>query len=167
MVDTERIPAQASGTVSDSHDYAIPFRQQEFKNAFLEWVICDKIKHKKAASDRLRRCFKIANREALAAIPTSSSTTASWIHEMFAYFEPQIIEEIRTAKSRISISFDGWGSKHEKISVVGVVVHFINAKCEMVTRLIGLPELPEHGKRGIGMYIDITIIICCFHPNFI
>jgi hypothetical protein len=70
---------------------------------------------------------------------------------MFQYFEPEVIEEIRNAKSRISITFDGWGSKHKKISVLGVVVHFINDKYKSVTRLIGLPELLGHGKTGVGM----------------
>jgi hypothetical protein len=69
---------------------------------------------------------------------------------MFQYFEPEIQEEVRTAKSRIHVSFDGWGSKHEKLSVVGVVIHFVNNKYEVVTRLIGLPELLGHGKSGIG-----------------
>ena len=69
---------------------------------------------------------------------------------MFDYFKPEIIKEIRIAKSKVSISFDGWGSKREKLSVVGVVIHVINAKGENVTRLIGLPELPGHGKAGIS-----------------
>ncbi len=71
---------------------------------------------------------------------------------MFAYFEPDIIAEIANARSRISISFDGWGSKHEKISVVGVVVHFINDRYENVTRLIGLLELLGHGKAGVSKW---------------
>jgi hypothetical protein len=68
----------------------------------------------------------------------------------FSIFEPEIVAEIKNAKSRIHCSFDGWGSKHEKLSVLGVVLHFINAKGDAVTRLIGLPELPGHGKTGIG-----------------
>ena len=69
---------------------------------------------------------------------------------MFDYFKPEIIEEIRTAKSRISISFNGWGSKREKLCVVSVVIHFINSLGESVTRLIRLPELPGHGKSGVN-----------------
>lgn len=109
-------------------------------------MILDGVKHRKVASVHLRRLFRIANAQAVAALPKASSTTELWIHQMFDYFEPQIIDEIAKAKSRISISFDGWGSKREKISVLGVVVHFINERYEMVTRLIGLPELPGHGK---------------------
>jgi hypothetical protein len=80
----------------------------------------------------------------------NKDTVGSWITEMFLYFEPYIIEEIQKACSCISISFDGWGSKREKLSVVGVVIHFINEHYENVTRLIGLPELPGHGKAGVG-----------------
>lgn len=73
---------------------------------------------------------------------------------MYWHFEPRVIEEIRTTKSRISVSFDRWGSKHKKISVLGIVVHFINKGYENVTRLIGLPELPEHKKTGISKFIS-------------
>jgi hypothetical protein len=146
----KEIKAQASGPIHEGYEHIIPFRQQEFVNAFTEWVVMDNIKHRKAASTRLRRAFKIANMQAVNALPQHNSTIASWIHEMFEYFEPEIQEEIKTAKSKIHVSFDGWGSKHEKLSVVGVVVHFINKQGDMVTRLIGLPELPNHGKAGVG-----------------
>jgi hypothetical protein len=88
---------------------------------------------------------------------------------MFKYFKPEVIE-VRNAKSRISISFDGWGSKHERLSVISVIVHFINDKYEAISRLIGLPELPGHRKSGIGesffyyfkysYNMSITVLIC-------
>ncbi len=142
--------AQASGPVNGSYEYIIPFRQQEFVNAFLEWMIMDNVKFRKASSVRLRRAFKIANLQAAKAIPSSASTASSWIDQMFQYFEPEVQEEVRNAKSCIHVSFDGWGSKHEKLSVLGVVIHFVNSKYEAVTRLIGLPELPGHSKTGVG-----------------
>jgi hypothetical protein len=147
----EPVRAQASGVVGGNYSEVIPFRQQEFVNAFLEWIICDNIKHRKATSIRLKRCFKIANIEAINAFPDSHSTVETWIHDLFRHMEPQILEELRNAKSKITITFDGWGSKREKISVLGVVVHFINARYESCTRLIGLPELPGHKKTGVGM----------------
>jgi len=81
---------------------------------------------------------------------------------MYWHFEPAIIVEIRTAKSRIHVSFDGWGSKHEKLSVLGVVVHFINQSYDNVTRLIALLELLGHSKTGVCMYIDLFYNIFCF-----
>jgi len=144
-------PAQPSGYVGSDPNRVIPFRQKEFKNAFLKWIILDDVKARKAASKHLKRMFRIANHEVINALPDSDSTVASWIEDMFQYFEPEVIAEVQTAQSRISITFDGWGSKRDKISVVAVVLHFINEREELVTRLAGLPELPGHGKTGIGM----------------
>jgi hypothetical protein len=140
---------QASGVVDGSYERVIPFRQQEFKNAFLEWVILDNVKHRKAASKRLKRAFKIANMQAASSLLVNS-TIGVWVHKLFEHFEPIVICEIANVRSKISITFDGWGSKHEKILVIGVVIHFINEHYENVTRLIGLPELLGHRKAGVG-----------------
>lgn len=145
-------PAQPSGNIDGNPQHVIPFRQKEFKNAFLKWVILDDIKAKKAASKYLKRMIRIINQDATNALPASDSTVATWINQMFEYFEPELIAEVQGAQSRITITFDGWGTKREKLSVVAVVLHFINGKGELVTRLAGLPELPGHGKTGIGMY---------------
>ena len=140
--------AQASGVTITG--LAIPFRQLEFRNQFLTWVLMDDIKHRKASSPHLRRLFKIANEQAVRSIPRAGSTVGSWVKEMFTFFETVIAEEIKHSRSKISISFDGWGSKHDKISVLGVVAHFANSRYECVTRLIALPELPSHNKTGKG-----------------
>ena len=89
---------------------------------------------------------------------------------MFKYFEPEVIEEVRNAKSRILISFDGWGLKRERLSIIGVVIYFINDKYEAVSRLIGLSTLPGYGKTGVGESFfyyfkcscntSITVLIC-------
>ena len=67
----------------------------------------DGIKHRKALLKQLLRTFKITNIQAANAFPTASIIIGTWIHEMFKYFKPEVIEEVRNAKSRISISFDG------------------------------------------------------------
>ena len=60
------------------------------------------------------------------------------------------------------MSFDSWGSKYEKLSVLGVVIHFINQSYDNVTRLIALPELLDHSKTGAYIYIDLFYNIFCF-----
>ncbi len=148
--------AQASGPVKGSYEKVILFRQLEFKNAFLKQVILNGIKQRKAVLERLKRAFKIANSQATNAIPSNYSTVGSQIHNMFKHFELYVIKEIYNAKSRISISFNGQGSKRERLSVVRVVVHFINEKYEVVTRLIGLPLLPKYSKTGVSIYFFIS-----------
>jgi hypothetical protein len=77
---------------------------------------------------------------------------------MYWHFEPRVIKEIRTAKSRILVSFDRWGLKHKKISVLGIVVYFINKGYKNVTRFIGLLELSKHKKTGIDKFISALCI---------
>jgi len=89
---------------------------------------------------------------------------------MFKYFEPEVIEEVRNAKSRILISFDGWGLKRERLSVISVIIYFINDKYEAISRLIGLLTLPGHRKTGVSESFfyyfkcsyntSITVLIC-------
>jgi hypothetical protein len=69
---------------------------------------------------------------------------------MFKHFKPEVIKEVYNIKLRILILFDGWGLKRERLSVVSVVVYFINDKYEAILRLIGLLMLPRHGKTGVG-----------------
>jgi hypothetical protein len=77
---------------------------------------------------------------------------------MYYYFEPAIIAEIRTARSRIYVLFDRWGLKYKKLSVLGAVVHFINQSYDNVTRLIALLELLEHSKTGESKYLDSSLL---------
>jgi hypothetical protein len=66
----------------------------------------DNIKSYKAASPRLKRAFKITNMQATNALTSSHNITESWINEIFYHFEPEIKEEIKTAKSRIHYTFN-------------------------------------------------------------
>ena len=61
-----------------------------------------------------------------------------------------VIKEVYNAKSKVSISFNGWGSKREKLSVISIIIYFINNKYKAILCLIGLPKLLGHRKLGIG-----------------
>ena len=81
---------------------------------------------------------------------------------MFKYFKLELIEEITNARSKISISFNRQGSKREKISVIGVITHFINSKYEMYTRLLGLLDLPNHSKTSKDEASVILLLLTRF-----
>ena len=74
-------PAQASGPIGD-HSMIIPFRQTKFKAALLKWIILNNIKYKKIASGHLK-AVAITNALTILALPDSSTTIASWIHDMY------------------------------------------------------------------------------------
>jgi hypothetical protein len=57
-------------------------------------------------SEYFKQILKIANPYAAAAFPTTSTTLATWIYNIFNYHEPVVIEEIIYTCSKITISFD-------------------------------------------------------------
>jgi hypothetical protein len=121
----------------------------------------DDIKLRKAALIRLCCAFKIANKQCVNALPKSYLTIATWIEEIYIYFELTIKEEIKQVRLKILISFDGWGLKHKKISLVGVVAYFIDFKGHAVSRLLGMPELPGHSKARKSTYFPSKIPLIC------
>ena len=81
---------------------------------------------------------------------------------MFKYFKLELIEEITNARSKISISSNRQGSKREKISVIGVITHFINSKYDMYTRLLSLLDLPNYSKTGKDQAFVILLLLTRF-----
>ena len=69
---------------------------------------------------------------------------------MFIYFKLIVIKEVRNAKPKVLISFNGWGLKRKKLSVISIVIYFINNKYKAISRLISLSKLPGHRKLGVG-----------------
>ena len=105
--------------------------------------------------------------QAFKAIPIYSKTIASQIDKMFESFKPYIREEIHIAKSKIYVSFNSQGLKRENLSVIRVVIHFINNKYKAITRLIGLPELLGHRKSRVSKLRFFLIQRVCSYTLFI
>ncbi len=72
-----QLVTQASGPVTGDYTQAIPFRQTEFKAALIRWIILDNIKYQKVSSGYLAELIKIANTQAVPAIPGSHTTVAT------------------------------------------------------------------------------------------
>jgi hypothetical protein len=71
---------------------------------------------------------------------------------MFYYFESEIKKEIRITKLQIYYTFNSWGLKYEKISIISIIIYIINYKGENIIYLIGLPELSNYRKCNISKF---------------
>jgi hypothetical protein len=68
--------------------------------------------------------------------------------------------------------FNKWGLKYKRLSVVGVIIYFINNKYKAILCLISLSMLPGHGKTGVGKLFfyyfkyscNILIIVLIYTP---
>ena len=52
--------------------------------------------------------------------------------------------------------------KYKKLSVLRVVIYFINQSYNNVIYLIAFPELLDYSKTGVYIYIDLFYNIFCF-----
>jgi hypothetical protein len=99
------------------------FDRVDWTTTFLEWAIVDDIPLRKTTSPSLRRLCCYRNPVMEPVFPRQHSTTGLWVKKLFRATKPHIIESLKAAKSRITISFDAWKSDNN-INLLGVFAHF-------------------------------------------
>jgi hypothetical protein len=75
---------------------------------------------------------------------------------MDAYNEgrSRVIESIRTATSRLTISFDGWKANNEVLDVLGVVAHYLDKDYTVKTVVLGMRDtLGSHTGDNIADHL--------------
>ncbi|KAH8757440.1 hypothetical protein F5882DRAFT_444448 [Hyaloscypha sp. PMI_1271] len=77
---------------------------------------------------------------------TSLPTTFSITKEIYREYSREMIAYKLQGRLIEAMS----GLKHEKISVLGIIIYIVNYKGENITRLIRLLELPNYRKRGVN-----------------
>jgi hypothetical protein len=88
-----------------------------------------------------REMINFANLEAEAALWVSPRSVATYAMRLFRRIQPQVIQSLSAAASKIHISFDGWTTRGGKRGYLGVVAHFANASGVIQGLPINLPQL--------------------------
>ncbi|KAF2034199.1 hypothetical protein EK21DRAFT_42037, partial [Setomelanomma holmii] len=72
----------------------------------------------------------------------SPSSFSTYIMKLFSFLQPQVIEILSAAVSKIIyISFDGWTTKGGKRGFLGIAAHFATVEGKIVNVPINLPQL--------------------------
>lgn len=93
------------------------FPVEEFKAAFMEWVICENITLRQIVSQRLQKMFALVDKATGMVLAQSYNTTRKWIMAALAKEKGIIRSIIGQSGSQISISFDASDIKFGFISV--------------------------------------------------
>lgn len=109
----------------------------EWKERYLAWAITDDVSLNKTTSRRLRRLLSYRNPLLKPAIPSSRNTTRKWVVQAFKNHLLVVKESILTARSRITLSFDGWTSKSQ-FDCLGVFAHYLDKNNCIKNVLLGL-----------------------------
>jgi hypothetical protein len=101
------------------------FDRSDFQNILLSWIVGDDISLRSSCSKRLRTLVTYRNPILANALPTCHQTSRQWIVQASRAAKEAIRRDLSKAKSRITLSFDGWKSGNE-LDLLGVVGHYID-----------------------------------------
>ena len=77
---------------------------------------------------------------------------------LFRSIQPQVVDALSSAVSKIHVSFDGWTTKGGKRGFFGVVAHFADAAGIIQDLPINLPKLASaYTSKAITKAILITL----------
>jgi hypothetical protein len=63
-----------------------------------------------------------------------------WIMESYGTSRSTVVESIKKASSKLTISFDGWKANNEVLDVLSVVAHYLNSDYILQTVVIGIRD---------------------------
>jgi len=71
----------------------------------------------------------------------SKTSVATFVMMLYKHLEPQVINMLPSAISKIHVSFDGWTTKGGKRGFFGVIVHFTDVDGAIHDLPVDLPQL--------------------------
>jgi hypothetical protein len=117
------------------------FNIQQFREAVVLCLLDNNLPMELLARPSFREIISVANPEAEAALWVSPRSVATYAMRLFHYMQPQVVQALSEAASKIHVSFDGWTTKGGKRGFFGVVAHFANASGVIQDLPIALPQL--------------------------
>jgi hypothetical protein len=136
------------------HRTVSSFDPNQFRALLREWIIADSIPFQKIESDHFRRllAFIGCNLRLEDHLP-SRTTLSRWVGKAYDQQFVAIKEVVRSAATRISLSFDLWTS-HNQLALLGLVAHFLDHSGVPKTVLL---SLPRQKGRHCGHRISETV----------
>lgn len=113
------------------------FSREAWESAFVAWTVNDDVGLRKTTTPWLRSLITYRNSFLDAVIPQSANTTRRWIIKTFKASKSAVRRSLATARSRVTLSFDGWLSDNG-LDLLGVFAHYIDNNYVVKNVLLGL-----------------------------
>jgi hypothetical protein len=134
------------------------FDIQRFRYAVVLWLLDNNLPMELISRALTRDLFRIVNGEAERALWRSPRSVATYAMRLFYLMQPQIVQALSNAISKIYISFDGWITKGGTRGFFGIVAHFATSSGEIHDLPIALPQLTgAHTGEAIATAVVATL----------
>jgi hypothetical protein len=91
-------------------------------------------------------------------VPTSHSTTASWILKAYEDTKLQVVQSLENATPKATLSFDGWTANNKVLDLLGIVTHYLDKDYKNHVVVLGLRDtLGSHS--GVNMADHLLSVI--------
>ena len=134
---------------------ATAFEQHQFQALLYDWIIHDNVSFNQLQSERLRKLLVYLNPRCERVIP-HRTTASRTIARLYDKCLGTVTETLKSALSRVSLSFDLWTSPNN-LALLGLYAHFIDIDGRPVTSLLSLPR--QSGRHSGSNVVDIVSFI--------
>lgn len=132
--------AEVATTTSSSIDPFVeqrhPFAEERWQTAFINWITKNDITFEAAADPALHEVILLGGPSVRHLLP-SRPTIRRWLLQTYDERLLEVKESLATARSRVTISIDGWSAGND-LALLGVVGHWVDKQGELKTALLGL-----------------------------
>jgi hypothetical protein len=130
------------------------FDAQGFRMAAVSWLIRNNHPLHEFGTPAFKEMMEFANPEAARALWASHNSVSRFVMKVYSYVQPQVVQALSEAVSKIHISFDGWTAKGGHRGFLGVVAHFADKFGAVKDLPIALPQLAgSHAGEVIGAVV--------------
>jgi hypothetical protein len=119
------------------------FDYDVFKGKLTRFFTVEQIALIKVESEAFRDLLVYCNPRCEAALPTRN-TLKRYIASAYDYGLGVVESELQTATTKVNLSFDLWTSPSRRLSLLGVVAHYLDRRFEPRAVLLALPSM--HGS---------------------
>lgn len=129
-----------------------------FRQLLVLWLVENNQPLHKIETPRFRELVSYLNPEGEAALWVSKTSVAAFVMRLYKHLQPQFVNALSLAISKIHISFDGWTTKGGKRGFFGVIARFADVNGVIHDLPIDLPQLAgAHTGEAIAQAVVQTL----------
>jgi hypothetical protein len=147
----------SAGAASERNRAAESFDYDVFKGLLTRLFTVEQIPLRKIDTPALRDLLVYLNPRCKPAVP-SRNTLRAYIATAYESALEVVEAELATARTKINLSFDLWTSPGRRLSLLGVVAHYLNDRFEPRAVLLALPRMRgSHNAANLSTQLSALI----------
>ena len=146
-----RGPSESTTSASAMDSYLAtehPLYAERWQTSFINWIVTNDISFEAATDPTLHEIILHSGPSVKDLLP-SRPTIRKWLMTTYIERLNDVQESINNSRSKIVLSLDSWSAPN-KLSLLGVVGHWLDKERNLKTALLGLRPLDGHAGTDIA-----------------